>query len=103
MTAPTPTHAWLRRLSDYHSGGVSEAERIAVEEHLATCAQCQEALAMYRRFYTLLRSPLHLGGPSARFDDATVPVATRPAPSPRRATPRPRPRSRRALAGLAAA
>src|SRR5258708_2839445 len=30
-------HAWLRRVSDYHSGGVWEAERAAVEAHLATC------------------------------------------------------------------
>lgn len=107
MTAPTPTHAWLRRLSDYHSGAATEAERIAVEEHLATCAQCQEALAMYRRLYSLLRSPLQLGGPSADFDDSTVlmtetTTATRHRPPRRRPTTRD-PRNRRALAGLAAA
>jgi hypothetical protein len=73
------THAdWPRRLSDYHSGGVSDAERAAVEDHLRTCAECQEALAMYRRFYALLRSPLVLGAPSARFDEHTVPLATSP-------------------------
>ena len=55
-----PHHAWQRRVSDFHSGGVSAAERAAVEAHLVTCAECREALAMYRRFYTLLRSPLQL-------------------------------------------
>jgi anti-sigma factor RsiW len=55
------THAWLRRVSDYHSGGVSATERAAVEAHLAECVECQQALAVYRRFSTLARSPLRLG------------------------------------------
>jgi hypothetical protein len=55
------THAWLRRVSDYHSGGVSAAERAAVEAHLAECVECRQALDVYRRFYTLARSPLRLG------------------------------------------
>jgi hypothetical protein len=55
-------HDWLRRVSDYHSGGVSGAERAAVEAHLLTCSECREALAMYQRFYRLLRSPLALDG-----------------------------------------
>jgi hypothetical protein len=63
MTTST-THAWLRRVSDYHSGGISEVERAAVEAHLATCSECQEALAMYRRFYSLTRSPLTLDAPA---------------------------------------
>lgn len=101
-----PTHAWLQRLSDYHSGTVSEAERIAVEAHLAECAECQEALATYRRFYLLLRSPLQLGEPSARFDETTMPLTTR-SPESRARTPIRPPRGphsprRRALAGLAA-
>jgi hypothetical protein len=64
-------HPWLRRLSDYHSGGVSGAERAAVEAHLATCAQCQQALSAYHRFYTLARSPLQLdaGGAEAGIPD----------------------------------
>lgn len=49
---------WLRRVSDYHSGGIDADERAQVEAHLATCVECQEALAMYRRFYALARSPL---------------------------------------------
>lgn len=102
----TATHTWLRRLSDYHSGGVSDAERIAVEAHLATCAECQEALAMYRRFYTLLRSPLRLGAPSAHFDDPTLVLDTgapRSQPGWRTGGPVPQgPRNRRALAGVAA-
>jgi anti-sigma factor RsiW len=78
-----PHHAWQRRVSDYHSGGVSAAERATVEAHLVTCPECQEALAMYRRFYTLLRSPLQLDsfplhlqfGPegAGSVDGATVP------------------------------
>jgi streptogramin lyase len=59
MTTATP-HAWLRRVSDYHSGGVSTSERAAVEAHLSTCAECRLALAAYRRLYTLARSPLRL-------------------------------------------
>ncbi|HEV2238103.1 MAG TPA: zf-HC2 domain-containing protein [Ktedonobacterales bacterium] len=57
----TTTHAWLRRVSDYHSGNVSATERAAVEAHLADCAECRLALAAYRRLYTLARSPLRLG------------------------------------------
>ncbi len=64
--APTDMHeGWLRRVSDYHSGGIGAAERAQVEAHLATCAECREALAMYQRFYALARSPLALGVPSA--------------------------------------
>ena len=100
----TTTHAdWLRRLSDYHSGGVTDAERAAVEDHLRSCGECQEALSMYRRFYALLRSPLALGAPSARFDESTAPLATRWSDRP--STPRqpgPPRRNRRWLAGLAA-
>ncbi|MEO7000911.1 MAG: zf-HC2 domain-containing protein, partial [Ktedonobacterales bacterium] len=107
----TTSHAdWLRRVSDYHSGAVSEAERIAVEEHLATCADCQEALTMYRRFSTLLRSPLRLGAPGAAFDEAPTTVlrtqaTTAPNPSTRlsQRPNQPPTRRRRALAGLAAA
>jgi Putative zinc-finger len=107
VTSPTASsHAWLPRLSDYHSGGVSAAERIAVEAHLATCAECQEALVMYRRFYTLLRSPLRLGGPSAHFDEPTTildagPSRSQPGWRSGGAPPRD-PRKRRALAGIAA-
>ncbi len=57
--------SWLRRVSDYHSGGIDAAERAQVEAHLATCDECQNALAMYRRFYALARSPLALGAPEA--------------------------------------
>src|SRR5262249_35864155 len=103
------THPWLRRLSDYHSGGISAGERMAVEEHLMTCAECQEALAMYRRFYSLLRSPLRLGAPSAHFDQDTTLLdagashsqPTWPAGHADEGAPR-GPRNRRALAGVAA-
>jgi hypothetical protein len=59
--------AWLQRVSDYQSGGVSAEERAAVEAHLAECAECRLALAAYRRLYTLARSPLRLsdGGAGA--------------------------------------
>jgi hypothetical protein len=60
MSALT-AHAWLRRVSDYHSGSVSATERAAVEAHLAECAECRLALAAYRRLYTLAGSPLRLG------------------------------------------
>src|SRR5512146_1711738 len=94
----TPAHKWLRRISDYHSGGVSEAERAAVEAHLATCQECQEALAMYRRFYSLLRSPMWLGSPGAHFDEETL-ISDAPTPPPERFQPtQPPQRSRRSRA-----
>jgi len=66
--APTDTHeGWLRRVSDYHSGGIADDERARVEAHLATCAECREALAIYQRFYALTRSPLALGVSSANL------------------------------------
>jgi anti-sigma factor RsiW len=69
-TETTETHeSWLRRVSDYHSGGIDADERAQVEAHLATCSECQEALAMYQRFYALARSPLALGEPSADLAD----------------------------------
>jgi Putative zinc-finger/BNR/Asp-box repeat len=61
----TTEHEWLRRLSDYHSGGVDAAEAAVVEEHLAGCPECREALRVYRRFYALASSPLRLGEPSS--------------------------------------
>src|SRR5215469_12927598 len=60
----TAEHEWLRRLSDYHSGGVDAAEAESVEEHLVGCPECREALRVYRRFYVLASSPLRLGEPS---------------------------------------
>jgi anti-sigma factor RsiW len=42
--------AWRRRVSDFHGGDGSAAERAAVEDHLATCAECRDALEAYRRF-----------------------------------------------------
>jgi Putative zinc-finger len=64
--ASSDTHqGWLRRVSDFHSGGIADDERARVEAHLATCATCQEALGAYQRFYALARSPLALGAPSA--------------------------------------
>lgn len=65
----TAMHPWLERVSAYHSGDLDEAERAAVEAHLRDCAECQEALDMYRRFYSLARSPLRLGPPSPGFDE----------------------------------
>jgi anti-sigma factor RsiW len=99
----TPTHAWTRRISDYHSGGVRDAERLAVEAHLATCAECRETLAMYRRFYSLLRSPLQLDGQSFHFGETTLPRMPTSRPEPSTQPPQMPPRgSRRMLAGLAA-
>lgn len=102
MSPVTSKHDWLRRVSDYHSGGVSDGERIGVEAHLATCQECQEALAMYRRLYSLLRSPSRLAPPSADLTEETTVIETLP----RRSTawsPRPNaPRRPRVLAGVAA-
>src|SRR5690348_5533805 len=72
----TTTHPWLERVSAYHSGDLDEAERAAVEAHLRDCAECQEALDMYRRFYSLARSPLRLGPPSPGFDERMTIIST---------------------------
>jgi hypothetical protein len=101
-------HDWLRRLSDYHSGGGSDAERLAVEAHLATCAECQEAFAMYSRFYSLLRSPLRLGISDLHldFDEPTSILSggtARSHPEWRLGEPGPREPRRRVSAGVAAA
>lgn len=101
MSLSTSKHEWLRRVSDYHSGGTSQAERNAVEEHLATCQECQEALAMYRRFYGLLQSPMRLGPPSVHFDEDTIIIDETPRPPRTPSTNRP-PRRSRALATVAA-
>lgn len=104
MSLSKTRHDWLSRVSDYHSGGVSEAERAAVEAHLATCQECQEALAMYRRFYSLLRSPLRLGPPSINFEDQTTIVNGPTTQPPEFRSPQRRPRSTRSrvFAGVAA-
>ncbi|MGE5334967.1 MAG: PQQ-binding-like beta-propeller repeat protein [Nitrososphaerota archaeon] len=65
-------HEWLRRLSDYHSGDVDEAEMVAVEQHLAHCLECQQALALYRRFYALAHAPTRLGAPSRAVAERLV-------------------------------
>jgi photosystem II stability/assembly factor-like uncharacterized protein len=103
--APTETHEdWLRRVSDYHSGGIVEDERARVEAHLATCAECREALAMYQRFYALARSPQALGAPRAEL--AERPAVRAPSPLRIRQTPMeqgaPPTWSGRARVGLAA-
>src|SRR5512142_3189994 len=71
--APTEAHdGWLRRVSDYHSGGIAADEQARVEAHLATCAECHDALPMYQRFYGLARSPSTLGEPSAEVAEQSA-------------------------------
>ncbi|MGZ3583553.1 MAG: outer membrane protein assembly factor BamB family protein [Ktedonobacterales bacterium] len=72
-------HDWLRRVSDYHSGDVDEAEAIAVEEHLAHCAECRQALSMYHRLYALAQSPLRLGPPSSAIAERLSHLDSMPA------------------------
>lgn len=105
MSLSTPQHEWLRRVSDFHSGGVSDAEHAAVEAHLATCQECQEALAMYRRFYSLLQSPLRLGPPSVHFDEETTIIDSAPSLSANTQPPKrsPRPRTLGIVAAVVAA
>jgi hypothetical protein len=105
LSRSTSQHEWLRRVSDYHNGGVTDTEHAAVEAHLATCQECQEALAMYRRFYSLLRSPLRLGLPSAHFDEETTIIASAPSPSANTQPPKrsPRPRTLGIVAAVVAA
>jgi hypothetical protein len=40
-----PTHPWSDRLSDYLDGELSDAERRALERHLAACPGCTATLA----------------------------------------------------------
>src|SRR5262249_21236535 len=66
-----------------------DAERIAVEQHLATCAECSAALTHYRRFYLLAHSPLQLGPPSATVARGAFMPGTGPRVLPRRRGPSP--------------
>lgn len=43
------THPWTERLSDYLDGELEERERLALEAHLAECAECGAVLADLRR------------------------------------------------------
>src|SRR5215471_8992576 len=40
---------WTDRLSEYLDGELDDAERVALEAHLATCAECTAVLADLRR------------------------------------------------------
>ena len=40
---------WTERLSEYLDGELDDAERVALEAHLATCAECTTVLADLRR------------------------------------------------------
>ena len=43
---------WTDRLSEYLDGELDDAERVALEAHLATCADCTTVLADLRRVVT---------------------------------------------------
>src|SRR6266702_1847893 len=40
---------WMERLSEYIDGTLPERERAALEEHVASCAECRTTLAELRR------------------------------------------------------
>ena len=44
--------AWVDRLSEYHDGELTGAERVALETHLAACAACTETLDELRAVVT---------------------------------------------------
>lgn len=45
--SPTP-HPWTDLLSEYVDGGMRERERVALEAHLASCAECADTLVTLR-------------------------------------------------------
>jgi hypothetical protein len=47
---------WTDRLSEYLDGELLEGERVAIEAHLQTCAECSEILADLRRVVRKARS-----------------------------------------------
>ncbi len=47
---------WMERLSEYLDGELPEAERAALETHLATCSDCPVVLADLRRVAARVRS-----------------------------------------------
>jgi anti-sigma factor RsiW len=75
-------HEWLRRVSEYHSGDVGAAEAAAVEDHLAGCDECREALATYQRFYLLASSPPSSWASRAASSPSWRRATTFPAASP---------------------
>jgi predicted anti-sigma-YlaC factor YlaD len=47
---------WTDRLSEYLDGDLAEAERMALDAHLETCAGCRDTLAGLRRIVVRARS-----------------------------------------------
>src|SRR5438445_400088 len=64
---------WTERLSEYIDSTLAEAERGALEAHLAGCAACRTTLDELRR---VVASALEQGRASGRLDSATVRVLT---------------------------
>jgi anti-sigma factor RsiW len=60
-----PTHPWSDRLSDYLDGELSDAERGALERHLAACPGCTATLADLTRVVMRARA---LAGEEPRRD-----------------------------------
>jgi len=71
---------WTDRLSDYLDGELPEAERIALEQHLAACADCRTTMAGLRRVVHLAREASTVApgdlwpGIAARIGASTSPV-----------------------------
>ncbi len=53
---PKPHHEAEELLPWYATGQIDEAERIRVEQHLSSCAQCREQLTLERRLVQEFRS-----------------------------------------------
>lgn len=81
-------HLPIEILDDYAEGSLSPAERIAVEVHLANCAQCQGALVSLTQMTDLLREQPRTSPPADlatqiihRLEPTLAPFVTQPKPT----------------------
>ncbi|MBI3966924.1 MAG: zf-HC2 domain-containing protein [Chloroflexi bacterium] len=77
LIRPEPAHP-TERLSEYLDGGLPAEERVAIDRHLATCADCRAELESLRATVVALRALPTLRAPRSFVLSAAVVPAPRP-------------------------
>src|SRR5271155_2774615 len=66
-------HAWVHEnLDTYLAGDLTTAERESVEQHVAACEECKQALAEARRLERLMSGLFTDAAPVANFDECII-------------------------------